>query len=139
MALPGDAVHAGASLKITAPIAFPEPLSVGSILNALPRLLGKIRSLQENQAARLLTLAATLTDWIEPIACMGRTTTQLSPSQGSIVALQSCLGLARSLEPPHVPKEHRPEKSSLLQVTSYFRRILRSLLAKIAEEKANAI
>jgi transposase len=36
------------------------------------RLLATIQSLRANQAAPLQTLAATLEDWIEPIACMWR-------------------------------------------------------------------
>ena len=36
------------------------------------RLLATIRHLRENQAAPLQTLANTLDDWIEPIACMWR-------------------------------------------------------------------
>ena len=35
-------------------------------------LLAKIRLLRDNQAAPLQTLAATLEDWLEPIACMWR-------------------------------------------------------------------
>jgi transposase len=38
----------------------------------IARLLASIRQLRENQAAPLQTLANTLEDWIEPIACMWR-------------------------------------------------------------------
>lgn len=38
----------------------------------ISQLLAKIRLLQENPVAPLNTLAATLTDWLEPIACMWR-------------------------------------------------------------------
>ena len=48
----------------------------------IPRLLGKIRSLKENKAAPLQTLAATLEDWIEPIVCMWRTTRNNGITEG---------------------------------------------------------
>lgn len=38
----------------------------------IKELLATIRSLRDNRAALLQTLAATLEDWMEPIACMWR-------------------------------------------------------------------
>lgn len=46
------------------------------------QLLRKIRLLRENQAAPMQTLAATLQDWIEPIACMWRTTRNNGITEG---------------------------------------------------------
>ena len=48
----------------------------------IPRLLAKIRLLQESRAKPLETLAATLDDWIEPIACMWRTTRNNGITEG---------------------------------------------------------
>lgn len=45
-------------------------------------LLETIRELRENQAKPLQTLAATLEDWIEPIACMWRTTRNNGITEG---------------------------------------------------------
>jgi transposase len=45
-------------------------------------LLLRIESLRSNQARPLQTLAATLTDWIEPIACMWRTTRNNGITEG---------------------------------------------------------
>ena len=48
----------------------------------IPRLLEKIRQLRESRAKPLETLAATLDDWIEPIACMWRTTRNNGITEG---------------------------------------------------------
>lgn len=45
-------------------------------------LLARIQALKANRAAPLLTLAATLEDWIEPIACMWRTTRNNGITEG---------------------------------------------------------
>ena len=45
-------------------------------------LLLRIESLRSNQARPLQTLAATLADWIEPIACMWRTTRNNGITEG---------------------------------------------------------
>jgi transposase len=48
----------------------------------IPRLLEKIRHLQQSQARPLQTLATTLSDWLEPIACMWRTTRNNGITEG---------------------------------------------------------
>lgn len=48
----------------------------------IPRLFEKIRRLQETKAGPLQALAATLQDWIEPIACMWRTTRNNGITEG---------------------------------------------------------
>jgi transposase len=48
----------------------------------IPRLLKKIQLLRESRAKPLETLAATLSDWLEPIACMWRTTRNNGITEG---------------------------------------------------------
>jgi transposase len=48
----------------------------------IAQLLEKIRQLQQNQATPLQTLSATLHDWLEPIACMWRTTRNNGITEG---------------------------------------------------------
>ena len=48
----------------------------------IKELLERIQTLRTNQAQPLQTLAATLTDWIEPIACMWRTTRNNGITEG---------------------------------------------------------
>jgi transposase len=48
----------------------------------IPRLLEKIRSLNQNKVAPLQTLAATLQDWLEPIVSMWRTTRNNGITEG---------------------------------------------------------